>query len=166
MLPVAPSVGSVWDSGASVIRPALSRAENTMIVESDSPLRRVPSTLPRHQALFLDGIRFCVEIMDLAYERLYNTAVVMTLQPANMNPRAHASVLMDSWSMIDSVHRLRALLRQMPGAAQSAKSSPKLHVFLRRTEQVEAMWHHVQHLDQEVQAIAARGEPVLGVVRW
>ena len=73
---------------------------------------------------------------------------------------------MDAWTIIDAVHRLRALLRQIPGVSRSPKNSPKLRIFMDRTEIVEELRKHVQHLDQEVHSMAARSEPILGVVRW
>ena len=37
------------------------------MLSDDSPLRRVPAVLEQKQALFIDGIRHAVEIMELAY---------------------------------------------------------------------------------------------------
>ena len=41
-----------------------------MIIDEGSPFRRLPSELDRRQALFLDGIRYSVEMADLAHTRL------------------------------------------------------------------------------------------------
>lgn len=106
---------------------------------------------------------------DLAFCRMRHLAAVMTAQRAEPNDPAkvfHPSILLDAWSVVDTTHRLRTLLQQMPGMKKSAKDSPKLQFFMRHTEAVASMRNHVQHLNNEIRGLAARGEPVLGVVRW
>jgi hypothetical protein len=44
-----------------------------MIIDDNSPLRRLPGELNRKQALFLDGIRYSVEIAYLSHTRLRQT---------------------------------------------------------------------------------------------
>jgi hypothetical protein len=68
----------------------------------------------------------------------------MTFKPDPADLRIHPGVLMDAWTIIDAVHRLRALLRQMPGVSRSPKNSPKLRIFMDRTEIVEELRKHVQ----------------------
>jgi len=41
-----------------------------MIIEDDSPFHQLPAALNRKQTLFLDGIRYSVEMADLAHSRL------------------------------------------------------------------------------------------------
>jgi hypothetical protein len=40
------------------------------VLDSDSPLRRLPTSLNLEQKLYLEGIRYAVETIDLSYRRL------------------------------------------------------------------------------------------------
>lgn len=84
-----------------------------MIISDGSPLRRLPSELDRRQALFLDGIRYSVEMADLAYTRLRQTLFNLAEQRGSGTSLDHwlfVSAVQDAWSLIDSLHRLRGLL--------------------------------------------------------
>jgi len=134
-----------------------------MIVEGDSPLIHIPEDLDKTQAMFLDGIRFSIVMTELAYERLCET-LRRAIQEEVVEPqfRIAASAVLDAWSMVDSIHRLRELLQQMRGL----RRSPELRAFLERTKGFEDLRHIVQHLRQEINALAMMGSPVWGQISW
>jgi hypothetical protein len=136
-----------------------------MIVRSDSPLRRLPASLNRKQMLFLDGIRVAAEIVDLTYTRLVETLLRLADTDSADSGRGIAiiSAIQDTWSIIDSVHRLCSLLRRMPYLKQKA---PGLQVFYRLTTTVEELRHMVQHLDSEINNLVRQGVPVWGTIQW
>lgn len=139
-----------------------------MIIEKESPLRHLPADLDPKQATFLDGIRYAIEMADLAYSRLTQSLHVFATEYARgsettVNDRLWASSFLDAWSIVDSVHRLRGLLAQLP---QLKKSSPPYQVFERKTRDVEEMRNIVQHLNRELRHFAQNNLPVFGTIDW
>jgi len=77
--------------------------ETPMIIGPDSPLRRLPTALDRKQALFLDGIRFSVEMADLAYQRLRHT--LLNFESSFDRSAAYSPgvvAMIDAWVIIDN----------------------------------------------------------------
>ncbi len=136
-----------------------------MIVSNDSPLRRLPSQLNHKQTLFLDGIRYSIEMADLAHSRLQRTLCALTFD-RDSSENHHLdfiSSVLDAWSIVDSVHRLRALLRQAPGIKQKSSG---LRIFLRRTAHIKDLRNSVQHLNRQIDAMVNQRLPVWGLLSW
>lgn len=137
-----------------------------MIIGPDSPLRRLPTALDRKQALFLDGIRFSVEMADLAYQRLRHT--LLNFESSFDRSAAYSPgvvAMIDAWVIIDNVHRLAGLLRELPGRSKRSRAP----VFRRLDEQcavVERLRHSVQHLNHEMERILAGAWPAWGGFSW
>ncbi len=51
-----------------------------MMIREDSPLRRLPSGLDLKQTLFLDAIRYSVDMADIAHTRLRETLISLTYE--------------------------------------------------------------------------------------
>lgn len=130
-------------------------------------LQRLPQNLDRKQMLFLDGIRYSVETAETAYSRLRKTLLTLTnrslekknLRIASLTTRA----VLDAWVIIDSIHRLRGLLRQMPRVKQRA---PYLVSFYKQTEKIEKLRNLVQHLNNEMDNLVLKKLPVWGTLNW
>ena len=73
------------------------------------------------------------------------------------------SAISDAWTMIDSTHRLRQLLQQLP---RMKKNTAELQLFLRRTTPVEDLRHYFQHLRGEIHSIAEMAMPLWGTIAW
>jgi hypothetical protein len=136
-----------------------------MIINDDSPLRRLPSQLDRKQTLFLDAIRYSIEMADLAHRRLQSTLLEMTLDgdKTESNHLNFVSAVLDAWSVIDAIHRLRGLLNQAPGVK---KKAPGLRTFLQKTAEVEHLRNSVQHLNNQIETLVNKSLPVWGVLSW
>lgn len=138
-----------------------------MIVGEDSPLRRLPAALDRKQMLFLDGIRYSAEMADLAHARLQQTLYRLTTRgkEPEQDPD-HSDVLsavQDAWSIVDSLHRLRGLLQQMPGIKQN---TPSMRVFRQQTDKVEDLRNGVQHLNQQIHRLVSANQTAWGSLSW
>jgi hypothetical protein len=133
------------------------------LIPESSPLRRHPENLnPRHR-LILDGIRYSVEITELAYHRLVKTLLAISqLSKEPLPPNSFAGVLADVWTIIDSVNRLRALIIKIP------KSSEVDYVksFLSRTEVVREMRNVVQHIHGRLEKLVKFKQPTWGTIGW
>jgi len=131
------------------------------ILTANSKLRRLPSLADPRQALYLDGIRYAVEMFDVAYERLANELLRCSKQKSVET--SFPSIFLDAWSAVDSLHRLREIVGQTP---HFKKTFPSLVVFMKSTAQVEDMRHFAQHLRRELDALASTKRPVHGVLVW
>lgn len=137
-----------------------------MIITDDSPLRRLPANLDRKQTLFLDGIRYSVEMADLAHRRLRSTLYHLAENQAaseNLDHLDFVAAVQDAWSIVDSLHRLRGLLRQTPGFKQK---TPNMQLFMRQTAAVEDLRNAVQHLNHEIDKLIGLDLPVWGTLSW
>jgi hypothetical protein len=136
-----------------------------MLFAADSPFVRLPRDLNPKQALFLDGIRFAAEMTALAYARLcgtlYGLAMRETRDNADVGEGAVAALL-DAWSIVDAVNRLRDLQRQMPGL----KKRDGYKAFMSRTEPFAQLRNIVQHLNNEIDNMVRRKAAVYGTLRW
>lgn len=145
-----------------------------MLPKRDSPLNRIPLVLDRRQVWFIDGIRYAIGMADFAYRALYRVANEETLRIAGaagasaaatspQNPDCHTEAVLSAWSMVDSINRLRELLDAMPGLK---KNQPELQLFKRKTAEFETLRNAVQHLRDEISALAAAEQHVWGALGW
>lgn len=137
-----------------------------MIIAPNSPLRRLPAELNLKQRLYFDGIRYSIEMANVAYIRLKDILYNLSINHTNLDGahyRHFVPAILDAWSIIDSVERLRGLIRQTPGFKQK---SPGLVVFDQKTSSVEALRNSVQHLNHEIEELLKEGLPVWGVLSW
>lgn len=136
-----------------------------MIVSPESPLRRLPQRLNRKAVLFLDGIRLAIEMAETSLDRLGSAFLELSKDgtpPDQVQPLV-VSALLDAWAIVDSTHRLRALLQHMPGLKQGL---PELQVFYRHTKNAETLRHFVQHIRERVPSVAERAVPLWGILSW
>ncbi len=129
--------------------------------------QRLPKNLDRRQTLFLDGIRFSVEIAETAYIRLCRTLLTLAnsiIQKKKVRIDAlTVRAISDAWAIIDSVHRLCGLLRQMRGVKQN---TPNINLLYRQAEKVEVLRNTVQHLNNEIDNLINKQLPVWGTLSW
>jgi hypothetical protein len=138
-----------------------------MTIGNDSPLRKIPSVLGRHQILFFEGMRFTIEMAEVAYQRLQHTLPLLAdHQHLNRDPPPTVSAMLDAWSIVDSLHRLRDLIQAAPGLS-GKKKSPKIRLFMDATDNVTALRNTVQHLNSEIHKILDdRNWTVFGTLSW
>jgi hypothetical protein len=117
-----------------------------LIISDDSPLRCLPANLNREQTAYIDGIRVLIEMIGLAYGRLAANLVAIATGDT-LSSALNAVAFQDAWAIVDSVHRLRKLLCQMPRMNQS---TPKFKLFSRKTAPAVALRNRFQHLAEEI----------------
>lgn len=138
-----------------------------MIIRNDSPLKRLPANLVPRQRLFFDGIRYSVEMADLAYASLRDAVYQISLaglRNDKLPSHVYPLVYLHAWSVIDSVNRLRVLQERFP----AKKKSRGFHTraFLAATADVEKLRHGVQHLDERIEKLVGESKPVWGSISW
>lgn len=133
-----------------------------MLLPENSPLRRPPATFSRRQVLFLDGNRYAAEMAHIAYERLFAHLQNVAASPNELRVSDIATAMLDAWSIVDSAHRFRNLLRELPGLS----NSPWKRLFLDRTADIETLRHSVQHQPGEVDGLISGGGQLWGYLSW
>ncbi|MGH9387159.1 MAG: hypothetical protein ACRD2N_23055 [Vicinamibacterales bacterium] len=136
--------------------------QRSYLIRPDSPLWKLPHGLDPLQASFLDAIRLSVQFIDVAYNRVEDTLTNLKLdsdRALQLGPTA----LMDAWTIVDAVHRLRALVSGMPRYKNRA---PSKRLFLMRTVGVEALRNSFQHLVNDLHERTQSDLPVLGALTW
>lgn len=134
-----------------------------MFINDQSPFRRMPSRMDKRQLLFLVGIRYSIEIIDVSYRtllRLLNDEGTIAKATSDTFPM----VVSMAWSMIDSANRFRVLVEKMPHISQG----PHFQAGFRKLAVVEDLRNPIQHLNQEIgKRVESSGPyPVWGTLSW
>lgn len=135
------------------------------MIETDSILRNLPSTIDRKQALFLDGIRHAADIATLAYKRLQATLTKIATENSEEESIAdlYTSAFLDAWSLVDVIDRFRALWLLLPGISND-KNEKKL--FNEITKSIRNLRNVSDHLAQRADYIVAKKGTALGSLSW
>lgn len=138
-----------------------------LLLGRDSVLRRIPVNLVPKQALFLDGMRHAVEILDVTYGRLREALTHLALNPPAQSdiPDIFAHVFIDAWGFVDAVDRFRMLYTQMPDmkAGNAKDGIPPL----REVTQVFRDLRNVSdHLAQRADFVISRNGGDWGELSW
>lgn len=141
------------------------------ILRPDSPLRAIPTGYSDQQVHYLEGLRFCFEMTELAYARLETTLLELSQLPAvgvpgSMRSPLIALALMDAWSIVDQVDRTRNLLVQLPYLKKRRRASPGMDVFQERTKTIPALRNLVQHMTTELSTPQREHERPWGHLAW
>ncbi|MBI3780266.1 MAG: hypothetical protein HY278_04295 [candidate division NC10 bacterium] len=119
-----------------------------LLVPEDSPLRSPPDTCPLKQIVAFDALRYSLDMVGLAYDRLADDLLALSAQGLGSKPPTDAftSAFLNAWSVIDGSYRLYQVLHRVPGL----KRVPQLEVDLRSIAEVGELRHGVQHLDERL----------------
>ena len=132
------------------------------LIGSDSPLSLLPRGIDPKQRLFLDAIRVSAHFVGLAYKRLIEN-LEKSIPPENREKDCGLKAMVDAWSIVDSVYRLRQLVQRMP---RYRDRMPSKQVFLRSTSDAEDLRHAIQHLDTDIETLLKAGQPPMGALTW
>lgn len=136
------------------------------MLSDNSPFLNLPIGLDQKQAIFLDGMRHAVQIIDFSYMRLCQA---LTRQALN-RPRAYAEsqfthVFLDAWAFVDAVDRFRSLWEMQPNAERLPKEYSPSSIrsqlqTIRDTRNVSA------HIAQKIDQIVSLNASALGAINW
>jgi len=124
-------------------------------------------TIHRRQELFLDGIELSIEMALIAYQGLRTTIAKHTTELQNRQgepPETSltSQMLLEAWSIVDCVNRLRVLIQHTP----NLKKTPAIKSFLKGTAPILTLRNFVQHLDDKAIEVATTGKPIWGSLSW
>lgn len=143
------------------------RGSEHLLLGRDSVLRRIPVNVAPKQALFLDGIRHAVEILDVTYGRLRDALTHLALKPPASNeiPDVFAHVFIDAWGFVDAVDRFRMMYTQMPGI-KSGKSKGGIPPLREVTQEFRNLRNVADHLAQKADFVISRNGAAWGELSW
>lgn len=80
-----------------------------ILLGRDSSLRRIPVNVTPKQAVFLDGIRHAIEVMDVGFGRLRIGLTQTALDPPDAADLSiiGAGLFLDAWAVVDAIDRFR-----------------------------------------------------------
>jgi hypothetical protein len=138
-----------------------------VLIGPDSPLKRPPA-LPGRERLFLDGLRYAIQTADLSFFRLCQGLMQITVSaagPSTEGERTEHQVgaVLDAWSMIDSIDRLRGLLNKR---GHVLRNYPPFNQFVAQTAAVRKLRNSWDHLPERIDFFAAHDLPVHGTIGW
>jgi hypothetical protein len=100
---------------------------------------------------------------DLAFCRLRHTLDRIMEPGTKSHSQEILEAMADAWLVVDSTHRLRGLVQQLPGLKQN---QVPVQIFLRSTEPVERLRNFVQHLREEIKGVVETKLPLWGTLSW
>ncbi len=153
------------------------------IVDVESPLNRLPAELHPTQRGWLEGVRYSVEIIDIAMRRLRDNLVQATKLIASDRIETqtsseldiHAAALADAWTFVDATWRLKRFLidgriPRQPGAPDPERDASAPVLALKPLRDgllgVKALRDGYQHLDNQAARLTANGLTVWGYLNW
>jgi hypothetical protein len=133
-------------------------------------LTRLPAGIPAVDKVRLDGIRFGLLTADLAYRRLVavleETSRSMPAPPdavpGSRSP-LFTAVILDAWSVVDSLNRLGQLLKELP---RPYKTTPLGKLRLLTSPDLNDVRDMSQHLNENLKSLVDADAPVWGTVSW
>jgi hypothetical protein len=128
-------------------------------------VKALHSGLDRRRLFVLDALRYSLVNEARVFARLSRQLRRIGRLPPGTTPKETLALdaLSSAWQLVDTVYRVRQLLRQVRGLEHK---SPPLQLFLRGTIAVEEFRHLFQHLDSAIPRITGRAFPIMGVISW
>lgn len=140
--------------------------QNAKIKTNEIQLKRI---------LFKDGIRYSIDMTYLAFSRLKDDLALLSKSSIAERDKKQSpitkrgevviglSVVSHTWQVIDSVNRLRELLRLAPGIN---KQDSEYKLFYKCTQCVENLRDNVQHMNSQIAEYTKQNIPVWGTINW
>jgi len=134
------------------------------IIGKDSPFRKLPCIFDKKQILFFDGVRYCVETVDLSFRKLYNILFdISKLKEEEHVPSDYFPLVMQyAWSFIDSTNRLRSLFIDN----KSCIEKKEIKKFIDATVNVKLIRNGLQHMDTSIEYLKEGSFSAWGSVGW
>lgn len=160
-----------WEAPSDLIRRTsgkliLIQGHEPILLNRESPLRRLPVNLDKKIAVFFDGIRYTVEFLDIAYSRIYETLTQMAFRTSTTEiPNKFAHVFMDAWTFVYAVNRFEELYKNIPGIKFN-KRDPNVPTFHEITETFRSLRRTADRLVATSESIVALEGSALGELNW
>lgn len=137
------------------------------MLSDDSIIRKVPCRVNPKQALFIDGIRHAIEMIDLSYSRLRDNLTAIALDPPQSIELSKKVpyLFLDAWAMVDAIDRFRMLYQQMPGINFN-QPEDGVETLQKVTQPFRDLRNVADHLSQRADFVISRNSSALGRLSW
>lgn len=139
-----------------------------ILLGRDSSLRRIPVNVTPKQAVFLDGIRHAIEVMDVGFSRLRIGLTQAALDPPDATELSiiGAGLFLDAWAVVDAIDRFRQFYLGFPGMTRS-NASDKIQPLREALQTFRDLRNVGDHLAQRADEVVAKGGgAALGELTW
>jgi len=130
----------------------------------------------REFVLLLDAIRQLVLATRLHYRRIQEAAIYhgrLSDEPETQGAEfdeiqrakteTHVAIVADVGALIGTIHRLRSLVKRLPGGKETRLAK---RAFVAEVKDLEEARHQLEHLDTAIAQISGTGEGAFGAVSW
>lgn len=130
-----------------------------MTIPQTSYLRTPPIKLSSRQVLFFNGIRYSIDICDIAFERLEESLCKFSFQENKIIP-AFPVVFSDVWTIINNATIFYNITTRLLGVDKEDKLFEKI-------KGIEFLRHSQQHIDERIEEVLLDKElPIYGSLSW
>lgn len=112
--------------------------------------------------MILDGIRYSVEIAQVAYKRLFETVMPLNRIAPDVPSTVFASAIADAWTVVDSTHRFSDLVENLHGLP----NAPWRRLFAAKVADALELRNCVQHQLGELDGLVENGGQLWGYLSW
>ena len=129
-----------------------------MIIKSESIFFKIDGThFPAKDLLFFDAIKHITQMIDISYNRL-----ILTLISKDKKLQTELA-LIDGWSIIGSLNRLRILLEKTPSISHNLLWYKK---YYKQIKSVKDIRDFLEHFDEKIQSQIENDNFMLGYISW
>ena len=116
--------------------------------------------------LIVDALRYTLLLEQKAFTSMFRALRRIENDDdgtGHPNGALTLTALSAAWNIVDTVHRLRGLVRQVPKLSQK---SPEVQLFIRNTSFIAEFRNVYQHLNTVIPKIEGTTNPIMGVLSW
>lgn len=136
------------------------------LIDAGFLMRALSNFKNTRHLLVVDALRYALLIEQRAFASLRRALRrIETLNTVKRRPSEAVALtaLTAAWTMVDTVHRARDMVRQVPSLSQK---KPDVQLFVRNSQEVGTFRDLYQHLNTEIPKMAGKANPVMGVLSW
>lgn len=136
------------------------------MLSQDSPLLNLPAALDKKQAVFLDGMRHAVQLVDFSYTRLCRELTELSLRNVQEpNSSGYTHLFLDAWAFVDAADRFRCLWEMQPNSEKIPDHYGPIAVRA-QLKNVRDVRNVSAHVAQKIDQIVSLNASVLGSIKW
>ncbi|MEZ5196374.1 MAG: hypothetical protein R2764_08240 [Bacteroidales bacterium] len=129
-----------------------------ILINQDSPLRKVPIVLEKRQVLLIDGIRYSLDIVDISFQKLNEYLYNLSFTEEGLCPSL-PSIYSEVWNIVNNTSIFIKLLISFPVI--------DYEVLLKEIFVINDLRNSHQHLNQRIDEIFLKEElPIFGELSW
>lgn len=135
------------------------------MLSPNSPFLNIPAILDKKQAVFFDGMRQSIQIIELSYTRLCQSLTAIAYNRSeDLNPN-FTHIFLDAWAFVDSVDRFR-LLWQLQPSADTLPLDYTPQLLNNNLKAVRDIRNVAAHLAQKIDRVLSTNSSVAGSISW